>query len=179
MSVSLGVQLPDQPSGSGVTIEGTLGGPGMVAPHSFQDCSINLESDASAGTNFVWVTTDPRWTSVFAYATAEVTSGAAAIPLRIDLVGNIGVRGPGFRGNMLLDAGLPQTLTWYPPPFLGTSPLKTTDATFPFRMLAQIPNTDTENLSLNIRVYNFQKDIQQRVPLSVLFASLPRGGSST
>ena len=177
MSVSVSVQLPDKPA-SGITTDRAIGGPGAIAPHSYQDCQITGVSDASSGTNTVFITTDPRWTSLFAWATVIVLSPAAAIPVVMDiLVSDEGVNGPRMQGVAPLDTDLGVSLSWIPPPALGTSNAKTTSANLPMRLRAVIPNVDTESLILAVRVYNFRKDIQQLIPLSQLLSTLPRGGS--
>ncbi len=177
MSVSAGVQLPDQPT-IGVSTDRALGGPGAIAPHSYQDCTLSSVSDASGGANTAHITTDPRWCSLFSFVNVHVASPAAAIPFTIDLLASDAlVRGPSTQGDMAFNTVLGAHVCWYPCPFIGSSNVKTSSAADPFRVRVIIPNVDTETLNVHVRVYNFQKDITQRVPLSTLFAVLPRAGS--
>lgn len=178
MSISDQVQLPDQPT-AGVTTERGLGGHGLVAPHSYHDCTLQLASDASGGVSTLWIHSDPRWTCLFAYATLQITGAAAGVPFRLDLLANeVGVHGPTLTGVTNFNANWVPRVSWYPPPILGTSDQKTTSNAFPYRMRATIPNNNGEVAFLSIRVYNFEKDVQQRVPLSQLFAPLTRGSST-
>ena len=177
MSVSASVQLPDKPL-SGITTDRAIGGAGFISPHSYQDCQITSAADVSGGTNTVFITTDPRWTSLFAWATIIVLSPADAPTVVMDiLLSDEGVNGPRMQAVAPFDAALGVSLTWVPPPALGTSNSKTTSVTAPMRLRAVIPNVDTEDLIVAVRVYNFKKDIQQTIPLSQLFSVLSRGGT--
>lgn len=172
MAVEVSIQLPNQPAIGGVE-ELPLGGPGRISPTNCQDVTVSSVSDASGGLNIITIHTDPRWTCLVSYITCAVGGAAVDRDIAFDLLGSrIGVMGPSLTSTV--PSGLAARLMWTPPPYLGTTNLLTTDDTVPFRIRATITNVDTETLLVSARIYNFEKNIEQRVPLSQLLSVLPR-----
>ncbi len=178
MAVEALVTLPDQPA-QGTTIEQPLGGNGWTAPHSAHACDISVVSDGTGGASTLRVHTDPRWTCVIAYMLSRVTTPTADYPLsQIIVMG----RFAGFcQVTGVVDisdapTGKSAGRLWTPPGIIGTTSEPPSSGT-PMYGESVVNNIDTEAHSLHIRVYNFEKDAQRRVPLSVLLASLPRGSN--
>lgn len=178
MSVTTQIQIPSQPDVGAVT-EIPLGGNGLIGPHSCNDVSVTSASDASGGVNEIIVHTDVRYACVFSFVQWQVTGASAVVPFRINLKGSAAVLGPSATGNSSYDATLGAFAAWDPSPYLGTSPALTSATADPMRMRLVIPNTNTEGLAVYLRVYNFMKDVQTRVPLGTIFSSLPRAGTQS
>lgn len=180
MSVSAQVQVPLQPA-NGSSVERALGGSGLVAPHSCHDVSINVTGDATGGSATLIIHTDARWVSVFSMAKLVVSSNTATVNFMVDILGDAQVGGPSCTGVLPFDALLPSgsIATWVPQPYFGTSMANRTSAADPLRIRAVIPNVDTDVFFLNVRIFNFKKNVLEQTPLGVLASSMPRAASLT
>ncbi len=180
MSVSSLVTLPAQP-GSGTTTERPLGGDGWTAPHSVHAVDVELESDASLGTSTIRVHTDPRWSCVISYMLTRLQAPTADMPIAQTIV--MGKFSGFAQVTNVIDVsaapiGISGGVLWTPPPFISSTS-DPVSAAVPMYGESLMNNIDTETHTLHMRVYNFHKDAERRVPLSVLLASLPRGSNLT
>jgi len=178
MSVAATLTLPGQPA-SGTVVRTPLGGDGKTSPISADSFTVNLASDASAGSNSILVHTDPRFSCLTAHLQIRVASLAANINFQLmcapTVTGLMQITGT------IVDIGLTGVnpgVLWCPPGHIGSTDVTPSSGTAMF-LLATIENTDTETLTFNALVFNFVKDVQQITPLPVLLASLPRGSSFT
>jgi len=178
VSVTASLVLPNQPA-VGVVADTPLGGDGWSAPHSSQEVSFSLVGDASGGTMSLRVHTDPRWASVVSHITLRKSSAAAdwtwALQVFPDRQAMCQITGTKVA---LALASASDSVLWCPPPLIGTTGQDGTSASDPFFIFATCVNVDvTETLTMNIKIYNFRKTVRERVPLSVILASLPRSSS--
>jgi len=173
MSVTDTVQLPDQAT-NGSTIWVPLGGNGYTSPHSMFEVEINIDNDASGGDTRLFILTDPRWESIVHRCEIIVSSAQSseeyAINLNISALAGFPPKIPmNQQGEMDLNSETSTNWTyWDLPPHIDAQQISCT-----------LDNVDaTENTIFRAWVFNFHKDASQRVPLSVLLASIPRSGGS-
>lgn len=164
MAVTEIIALGDQPV-TGEIRYVPLAGDGYTAPHSMYIANIDLAQDASGGVIAIRVTRDPRWehlVGVMAFTNTNTTAAKSQFDITND------ASGPFF-----IVAGTPVTLpggtqsgVWVPPPIIN-----------PQSFNIRAANVDTFTLTYAALIYNFRIDASKRIPLSVLLASVPTGGS--
>ncbi len=179
MSVAESIVLPAQPT-SGQLFELPYGGDGLVAPHSAHVLNMSLTGDATGGTAIIRVHTDPRWCAVVSYALLRVSGLAADAKYAFVLTPGPGTTVLQQQGDIDFAnlAGVNDGRMWMPPGVVGTTnvPQGPTD---PMNIAAVVDNPGVaETLTLDLRVFNFHKDVKQYVPTQVILSSLPRGGSA-
>lgn len=170
MSVSTTLTLPSQP-GTGTLTFIPLGGNGFTSPRSAQLVTVELDSDASGGTNKITVITDPRWENMIVWMAMELDSSTAAVdfqfgqlPRGAPLQAVMKHRGvTDFSALEGVDSAI-----WTPPSVPNIS--------F-FEVLTD--NVDaTETLALKAYILNFDINSTHTVPLHLLLANVPRISSS-
>ncbi len=179
MSVQVALQLPDQPA-SGAAVLQPLGGNGFTAPHSVTRVRVLSVSDASGGSNNIFVRFDPRYSCLLASLTLHTDSGAVAIATNVSLTDQFEARTQIRKSVDLIPvSGLSSTnvLTWTPEPIIMVADANVL-ATQPPVIRATIGNNDTETLTMFVSIYNFDRRARELVPLNILYAVLPRGVSS-
>ncbi len=165
MSVNESLTLPNQPTQGSVVIR-PLGGDGYTSPQSYYIASHQVDSDASGGTVTNNIVTDPQFQSVIAVANVSMISGAADRLVAIGMFTEESAVRLEVIANMVLDSDVGQHLLYSPAPLFPCP-----------RIRCVVDNVDTEETTLKLVVYNFKRDAFQKVPLSVLLDSLPRGFS--
>lgn len=169
MSVSVSLDLPDQPAAGGVTYT-PLGGDGWTSPHSVFEVTVNSAGDVSGGNNDIDVDFDPRFQSVVTYAAIRNSSASVAIEMRMTLLPALPRSSPQLQAfcNAVPPNAIDATnlMTWCPPPIPHFT-----------RLQARTINADGDSLSLFMYIYNFQITVLQQVPLASILASLPRAES--
>lgn len=167
MSVSISVNLPAQPSSS--VVDGAiayipLGGDGYEAPHSMFQGVVNLDADASGGTQTISIFADPRFQSMVQFFTTNTAAPAAD-----------------------------KVVQWFCQPSnnaAGVYTLARTCANLARCGLAMTPplvmpwanwsvqqgNVDTEDMFLDFTILNYAIDCTHKVPLNIILASIPQAG---
>lgn len=170
MSVSVAVTLPAQPA-VGSTFFVPLGGDGLTSPISMFEVAVNLDSDASGGTNVCTINFDNRFESVVVRAEMAIDSALAAVDYAIVLnqaqSNRVGVRTQGLTNFEAL-TGINHA-AWDLPPIMNARNIR-----------FETDNVDdTETAFYTCLVYNFDIDASRRMPLAILLASLPRASFTT
>ncbi len=145
-----------------------LGGDGWTAPRSLYAVEVSLTHDASGGNAQIDVFTDPRYTSLVSYMCMTQTSVAAdTTPCQYAVVQN----GDDLWINVVsgLKVGATTISTASPPGMLLISNPQQT----PF-VQCILDNIDTEVSKLNMRIYNFEREMIRQVPISLAMLTLPR-----
>lgn len=176
MAVTATLQLPAQPT-SGEVVISPLAGNGYTAPHSETRVRVNLSGAVGGGSALITVFWDPRWVSIISWCALAIDSLGADQLAQFDytIAANLGmgcaldVKASGL-------SGVDGIVTWCPPPQLSSVP--TIGATQPNLRVAT-GNVDGDVYQLFLVLLNFKKDVLQRVPMSRLVQSLPRGTSFT
>lgn len=166
VSVSSTLDMPAQPA-SGELVIRPLGGDGYTSPQSYYLVNFDLDADGSGGTITLRINFDPQFQSVVSLIHCKMTSAAADRQIRIDIFPVIWqAAGPKFSVSALAvqDADVGLDLLYAPPPVFNVG-----------RVGVLVDNVDTENLDLNMVIYNFKRDAFTKTPLNVILASLPRG----
>lgn len=176
MAVTETVALPAQPV-VGATTEVPLAGDGYYAPHSQTNVRINLDADVSSGNITAFIEMDPRWTSIVAWAALEVASMAATRQANFRILSSENISMSSMQlitQSTLGNAAEFNGCVWVPPPFILPGPIRNTTSSIRVGFL----NTDSEDIIFDCVIYNFQKDVRNRVPLQWIHSSLPRGLTS-
>lgn len=168
MSIVQAWSLPDQPPTGAVRLVG-LSGDGFTSPRSMYLINATDVGDASGGAITFTMTMDPRFISVVSLAGFVVTGGAALVEFRLTVEGRTGNVSVASGDSKFTDiiAGIAEA-SWVPPPLVDVQ-----------TMIWQIANTDTLPYLVNGTVFLFDREAMNRVPLSVIYASLPRVASVT
>ncbi len=175
MAVSATVVLPAQPA-TGLTTFIPLAGDGLFSPLGYYLVENNVVGDASGGVATVQIGGDPRYTNLFSFVNAKVSSAAAATDFLISMSFN--AAGPIDNQIQVVGTmpfvgavGLESCYLWYPPPILWT--------TAGFLQMACINVDVTETYQLFTQVYCFAKDVTNVMPLSLLMQSLVTASAPT
>lgn len=121
----------------------------------------------------VTIRMDPRWSAMLAMVSVQVSSLADTKQIECSLT----ISGTLAMGTELLcpvpPAGIGNVRAlWTPQPQL----LEDVGAAGFFNSLSIVTdNTDTEDMTLDVIIYNFQKDAGRVTPLTVLNQCMPRG----
>lgn len=172
MSVTSTVELPAQPSAGNVQ-ESALAGAGAWAPHSETHVNLSLEADVSGGTMTLEVRMDPRWDCMVGWVQLELLSQAAdrQVQFILDPAGNLRLGS----GMLLVNQGVSSLnmATWVPPPQILISPVGSTLSA----LRVVLPNTDTEDATIHVLVYNFRKNVKNTAALSAIYGVVPHAAS--
>lgn len=171
MSVSSFVTLPAQPA-SGQSKFIPLGGDGSTSPLGCYLVELDLAGDAGGGTHLNGIIGDPRYTNLFAFGNAKVTSAAAAPDFLITL-SDFSSGTQNQEPEISVVGSMPQTATgapnatflWYPPPiyYQGVGVMQFIG-----------PNVDvTETYTLYCEVYCFDINVKRLYPLNLLQLVVP------
>ncbi len=165
MAVTESVTLGDQPS-AGTIVYQPLAGDGWSSPHSMYVLNIPIAQDASGGVIAIRVSRDPRWEHL-AGVMGFLNTNTTAAAVQFDITSQDAV-GPFFMVGAVpgLLPGGTQAGVWVPPPIIN-----------PQTMNVRAANVDTFTLTMTGLIYNFRHSASLRVPLAVLLASIPTGGS--
>ncbi len=177
MTITASVQLPSQP-GAGAVEYVPLGGDGMVSPHSVTYAWLSSPSDASAGYNRGNIRFDTRWTQLVETVMVEVWDAAADVNILADITAS-----PACRQGYCINAEFEPVSTlnpeiranWSPAPQLITAGTDVVTANPQIR--AAIVNTDGETLQIYAKIFNFDRQAAQRVPIEILTRCLTRAST--
>lgn len=176
MSVSGSITLPlvGSANSTAQAKEVSLAGNGYWSPHSAWHVRFRLDADASGGSQTATIHLDQRWASMLAMV--SVNCGSLAAAKRIGLF--VTIDEDLSMGTEIL---LPEhgTLTsrkgiWTPQPQILVAP---PGASFTNNVLLDTANVDTENVTMELVLYNFKKDAPKVTPITILNNCLPRGTS--
>jgi len=160
MAIDLQVNLTDQPpSGSNKWVP--LGGDGWTSPQSLYFFNINSTGDATGGNHVIQVFRDERFENIASFLLVQAI--AAATIVRMDVSREGTGRATHIGTTVVDEAGTTGVLSWSPPLIIDAE-----------KWALTLVNTDTEVIAFKGLVYNFNIRASERVPLSVLVASLPR-----
>lgn len=166
MTVNVDLVLPAQPV-SGSTIYIPLAGNGYTSPHSAFAVSAVVTMDASGGVAALRLARDERWEHLVVLMAALVSNTTVA-PIQFDITStSTAVSFVTSKIPTLLPGGT-QAAIFTPPPIIN-----------PITMNIRAANVDSFTLTASFMVYNFKIDASKQIPLDVLLASVPTGGSLT
>lgn len=173
MSVSESFTLPAQPT-TGSSKYVPLAGNGYTAPQSAYAVAVQLSGDATGGSANITVRPDPQYASILSYASFSAFATAAAVGQLYQIINGAETAASMIQGAFDVVGGLNpnQASTWTPPLLVLDPPAEDPQLVF------VMPNEDGVTFSLNLRLYNFRKGVQNVTPLPNLVAALPRGTSS-
>lgn len=166
MSIQTSFTLPAQPPSGGFANLVGLSGDGFTSPMSMYLLQPTDTGDVTGG-GLAWnVTMDPRYVSVVSHMGFQVLA-ASARTCRLSISGRSGdvVSVAGIAPITNLLAAIVD-FDWSPSPLIDVKTLTWT-----------IQNVDANEYTGLATIYNFDKESMFRVPLSVILASLPRGGT--
>lgn len=171
MAVTTTLTLPASDTNGGLTTYIALGGNGYSAPQSMFEVSVFSAATASGGINQIQVTFDARFQSIVTYVRMSGGSASTALEMDCALFPPLPRNQPRAQGfvNAVPVNGLFTTndYVWNPPPLMGMG-----------RIHGTVPNINGDDLTLQFYMYNFNINVLQQVPLSLILASLPRGSST-
>jgi len=160
MAIAQDVNLTDQPAvGSNKWIP--LGGDGFTSPQSLYFFDIANTGDASGGNVVIQVFRDQRFENIASFIQVQV-AGAATL-VRFDVSREDTGRAIHVGSTVIDEAGTFGALLWAPPLIIDAQ-----------KWALTLVNTDTEVIRFKGLVYNFDVQASEKVPLSVLVASMPR-----
>ncbi len=167
MSVTSAFTLPAQPD-NGRVEEVPLGGDGWTSPRSFYAVEETLVHDAGGGSATVTCTLDQRYTSLVSFIVVTVLSAGSS-----PTATQIGVFQTGddlwaVVENAIVFGGLAIAQVRPPGMLLVHKP-----GAVPFVQIINV-NVDTESTKLNMRVYNFNREMIRNVPISLAMLAIPR-----
>lgn len=167
LTISETMTIPNQPNVGNLEYV-PLGGNGWEAPQSAWMLDMHITGDASGGFLLFTVNRDDRFEHLVQFMSIEVIR-ATTIPYRFDLFRSNATEIHNFGETDLCDAtGLEATGTiWTPPPMIN-----------PIKFATGTTNVDLELVRFKLLLYNFNIRASEKVPLSVLLASLPRAASA-
>ncbi len=160
MAIDLDINLTNQPAVGSITYR-PLGGDGFTAPRSMYMFDIASTGDASGGDNTVTVFRDERFQNIASFLQVQ-TNGVSRIVLFNVSTHNVG-RGIHIGSTVAITGDSFSALMWTPPLLLDSD-----------SWALQMVNTDTEAVRFKGIVYNFDIFASEKVPLSLLVASMPR-----
>ena len=183
MSKNVEYQLPGAlpgPSDSVTYIP--LGGDGWSAPQSAYSVYLKHQGDSSGDEFSLEVAFDPQYTSLVQYMSFNAQYGAAVNDFAVRTALRVTKRDEVVQKTwQYSEASLDQSVVpqfgyndvWEPPGLMLSS---NSNAGFDLNpRIALVANNDPAcNLTLSLRVLNFQKRAREEVPLNVLLSSLPR-----
>jgi len=168
MSIVQAWSLPGQPPG-GTANQVVLQGDGFSSPKSMFIINATDVGDNTGGALTWTVQMDPRYISVVSMAAFVVTGGAALVEHRMTVEGRTGHINFATGNSAFTDiiAGI-ASRAWVPPPLIDVR-----------QLIWQIDNTDALAYTVTATIFNFDREAMNRVPLSIIYASLPRVGATT
>ena len=169
MSVSLTYTLPNAPTGASQVEYVPLGGNGYQAPLSYYAFDLELVSDVSGGASTIQINMDARYTTLVGYLSALVTGVAADTPVELLLAASP-IDRIGYTDNVpFRGISTYEYCTIAPQPFL----MRAKPGDYPWARL-KAANVNGETWKLVGRVYNFNVNAEQYVPLGEMVSILPR-----
>lgn len=161
------ITLPGQP-GAGVTNYIPLGGNGFIAPQSAFIIDFRKTGDATGGATRLVVNRDPRFEHIIQTLSIE-SDNAATQPYRFDLfvTNDTAFHHVGTTSVSAVLTRLYNVQQWSPPQVIA-----------PVKWQAAMDNIDGDVLRFKCIVYNFNIRASELIPLSEIFAALPRSPSS-
>lgn len=165
------LELPNQPT-VGTTQYVPLGGNGFDAPFSYYAVDIQLDADVSGGNNDIIVLMDPQFMGLVSFIQTLVISVSAATPSKRLITMTASDHCRDSRDCVFEAVDGQASILWTPPGLtLNATPLHTPS----FR--STIENVDGDDHFFNLRIYNFKKDAEKKVPLRLIMANLVRSQS--
>jgi len=123
---------------------------------------------------FTW---DSRWVSLLAWVGLTINGLAAdqlaQFALRVSATLGCGCTLNVQDGGV---TGFSSQVVWSPPPQLAS--ITEVNATQP-NCRVVLNNTDGDSYQVDAVLYNFKKDVRQRIPLNSILSNLPRGTTAT
>jgi len=167
VSVSENVILPAQPT-LGLIEYVPLGGDGWVAPQSAFVCDVQVTGDGTGGSAAMTIFRDERFEHLIQFMSLE-SNITTAMEFRFDLARSVQTQIHNV-GTSTVTAVVGAELAcqiWTPPAMVD-----------PIQFRARTDNADTFLNKFKCVIYNFNIRASEKVPLGVMFASLPRTSSS-
>ncbi len=161
MAITQTVVLPAQPA-AGDVVYVPLGGDGLTSPQSMYEFSIDQTGDASGGNATIEIDRDPRFEQLIDFLNVQAVVTTAVL-------WQINIRRDRLRA-VVGGSTIPGVLTshaMYSPPAIID----------PFQWSMTIPNVDLQVSRLKGVVYNFNIQASEKVPLSILLASVRRSSN--
>lgn len=168
MSVIIDLTLPGQPA-SGLVEVIPLGGDGVNAPINVVAVEVDSVADASGGSNQINVTLDPRYSTVVQYCSARVAFASAGTACYFLIRNTPCDAFETIRTQLFASWFAVATADLLPPGMI----LTTVGSNRPLIRI-DVPNTDTETLTVRLRMYNFVKELRQLAPNWLTMFNLPR-----
>ena len=137
----------------------------------------NSVSDASGGSNVNQIAFDPRYVSLVAAVQVLVSSAAADVNIDCQINADATMN-EGYRAvaSLLPVSGVDFVRHyWTPPPVFCVSD-DSDSTTAPF-IKVRCDNTDTETLAVYAKVFNFDRQALNNVPIEVLSSVLTRASA--
>lgn len=167
MSVVREFTLPAQPAAGEIQFV-PLGGDGWIAPQSCYVGDVQATGTASGGHIHLQVLRDPRFEHIVQFLSLE-SSSITAIQFRFDFfrtldvaIHNVGTSQIAVPSGRVLACQI-----WSPPPLVD-----------PVKWAGSTDNVDTELVKFKFVAYNFNIRASEKVPLGVMYQSLPRSATS-
>lgn len=166
MAISQTVVLPAQPD-AGHTEYIPLGGDGWISPGSSYAMDLQVTGDASGGLIVVTINPDVRFEAVVAYMQLQNNNPTAQEYLfglnRLSAGGSVNMHNSGTMVNVGMNSLDDSNILWEPPPVIA-----------PTAWSFITNNVDTIAYRYAMLIYNFNIRASEKVPLGIIFGSLPR-----
>lgn len=177
MTVTAAFTLPDQPAAGTVNLQ-PLGGDGFSSPHSVYQVRATVDADSSTGRLEQYIRFDPRFVQVVSNVIISIESPADTTNVMARITGEQG-------GRLEIRQAIPVVavsgqgsecvLSWTPEPMAVSSFLDSSSTAAP-HVRVVLDNVDTEDLTVDALIYNFDKRARELAPLSDIFSFLSRTG---
>lgn len=165
MAITQVLKLPAQPSSGSAEII-PLGGNGWISPQSAFLIDMQVTGDATGGRITLTVERDNRFEHLISLIQLNSDDAAAAEFLFGIHRGKVVAQASGTQTNIGLTSLDNNQVAWNPTPMIS-----------PTKWTCVMNNVDTIEYKWLSLVYNFKIQASEKIPLSVLFSSLPRSAS--
>ncbi len=182
MSVSALVVMPTQPAttpSSNVLKFEPLGGNGYRSPFAAYSVRVGVLGDASGGFAQVRIGFDERYVALLSYVHIGIIGAVADTDFicnfQCGIDDNVQLTETALKRGITSVSGYDTNYIWLPPACVASGPPNagTNTSVAPY-VDTYVDNVDGDTLTVGLRVYLFQKDARERVPLEQLLAVLKR-----
>lgn len=173
VAVNVQLELPDQPVDGSLILQ-PLGGGGFDSPHSVYRLQITLDGAAGGGANLIQVRFDPRYVQIVSALQVSILSGAGAIDVNVIIQDETGIGRAQLRTEIPITtvSGATNIISWTPEPLLVSAGIGVAGDNPEIR--CEIPNVDTEDMTMRCSIYNFNKRARELVPIEQMLRFLTR-----